>query len=251
MDSDHRVSCVLPAYNEAASLGDTVERWAAALGRCTREYEIIVVDDGSEDGTAVVLRALADRYDRLRVVTHGTNLGYGAAIVNGFAHAALPLVFFTDADGQYEPDDIRLLLNAIPSADLAVGYRRRRADPRLRCMLSRGYNFLARRLLGLTLRDLNCAFKLMRRETADRLRPESTGFSVNAELVANAQSAGMRIVEIPVRHQPRHAGRSTVRPFHVVLSLYGLARLRLRRRAVSVRQRGVDACSGTSESAFQ
>jgi glycosyltransferase involved in cell wall biosynthesis len=251
--SDDRVSCVLPAYNEAASLDDTVARWATALERCTREYEIIVVDDGSDDDTARVLRALAKRYDRLRIVTHRTNLGYGAAIRNGFAQATLPLLFFTDADGQYEPDDIRLLLDAIPSADLAVGYRRRRADPRVRCIVSRGYNLVARRLLGVTLRDLNCAFKLMRRETVERLRLESTDFCINAEMAANARSARMQIVEIPVRHRPRHAGRSTVRPFHVVASLYGLARLRLRRRVVSLPQRGVEARQreGTSVSAFQ
>jgi dolichol-phosphate mannosyltransferase len=231
----HRVSCVLPAYNEAASLDDTVARWAAALESCTAEYEVIVVDDGSEDATAAVLRHLARRHDRLRVLTHGANRGYGAAIRNGFAHAAFPLVVFSDADGQYEPDDLRLLLTAIRSADIAVGYRVERADSRIRRIMSSGYNALTRQLMGVTLRDLNCAFKLMGRDTFARLGVESTGFMFNAELVANAERASLRIAEVPVRHRPRRAGRSTVRPFHVAASLCSLVRLRLRRRLVAPR----------------
>jgi glycosyltransferase involved in cell wall biosynthesis len=238
-----RVSCVLPAYNEAGCLDDTVARWAAALERCTADYEIIVVDDGSEDATAGVLRALAVRHDRLRVLTHGTNRGYGVAITNGFAHAVFPLVLFSDADGQYEPDDVRLLLTAIRSADIAVGYRVKRADSMIRRIMSRGYNALTRWVIGVPLRDLNCAFKLMGRDTVGRLGVEATGFLINAELVASAQRANLRIVEVPVRHRPRRAGRSKVRPFHIAASLYGLARMRLRRRVVLPRRLALDPWS--------
>ena len=225
----HRVSCVLPALNEAESLPATVAEWAAALARCTADYEIIVVDDGSTDDTGRVLRELAERHDRLRVVTHARNLGYGTAISNGFAQASFPLLFFTDADGQYEPEDIRLLLEHIDTADVAVGYRVGRADSRLRCALSRGYNFIARTFLGVSLRDFNCAFKLMHRGGFWRLGMESTGFGVNAELAWSARHADMTVVEVPVRHRPRRAGRSTVRPFHVLAAFHGLTRVRSRR----------------------
>jgi glycosyltransferase involved in cell wall biosynthesis len=229
-DVTQRLTCVLPAFNEAESLPASVAEWSAALERCTGEHEIIVVDDGSTDDTPAVLRRLAARYDRLRIVTHPRNLGYGAALANGFAQASFPLLFFTDADGQYEPEDIHLLLERIGEADIVVGYRVGRADSRLRCALSRGYNFLARAFLGVSLRDFNCAFKLMLRDGVQRLGMESTGFGVNAELAWSAGAAGMTIAEVPVRHRPRRAGRSTVRPIHVLAAVYGLARVRTRRR---------------------
>ena len=228
-----RVSCVLPARNEAGNLARTVEEWAVALPTFTREYEIIVVDDGSTDGTAALLRDLAARYERLRVVAHRENVGYGAAIASGFAHARFPLLFFTDADGQYDPYDLRPFLERVRTADIVVGYRLRRADPGIRRVLSGGYNVLVRRVIGVSLRDVNCAFKLMHRDTFERLEIEATGFVFNAELAASAQSAGMTIVEVPVRHRPRYAGRSSVRAFHVVSSLYGLGQLRAHRRRVA------------------
>ena len=222
----HRLSCVLPAYNEADNLPKTVFAWTAALERQTLDHEVIVVDDGSTDHTASVLRDLSGRWSRLRVISHGTNLGYGAAIANGFAQAAFPLLFFTDADGQYEPDDIRFLLDRIDAADMVVGYRVRRADAPFRLLLSRGYNLLTRRVVGISLCDINCAFKLMHHDTFRRLGIESTGFSVNAELALRAQQARMAVVEVPIRHRPRQAGRSTVRPVHVLRGLRDLARLR-------------------------
>lgn len=231
----HGLSCVLPAYNEVENLADTVAEWSVALARCTADYEIIVVDDGSTDGTPELLRQLAARHDRLRIIRQPRNLGYGAAIVAGFEQAAFPLLFFTDADGQYEPEDIRSLLAHIDSADVVVGYRLHRADVQARSLLSRGYNFLARTVLGISLRDLNCAFKLMHRDAFRRLALRSTGFGVNAELASSARHAGMTVVEVGVRHRPRRAGRSTVRPVHVLAALAGLARIRARRRSADPR----------------
>src|SRR5689334_17674111 len=121
-----RVSCVLPARNEAESLAETVREWAAALERCTGAYEIIVVDDGSTDDTAAVLDGLCRRYPTVRVVRHVRNLGYGTAITHGFQEAAFPLLFFTDADGQYDPHDFTRLLAHADAADVIVGYRVRR-----------------------------------------------------------------------------------------------------------------------------
>jgi dolichol-phosphate mannosyltransferase len=221
-----RLSCVLPAYNEADNLPQTVAAWASALPRHTRDHEIIVVDDGSTDRTASVLRDLSARHARVRVLTHGTNLGYGAAIANGFAQAAFPLLFFTDSDGQYEPDDVRLLLERIDAADMVVGYRVRRADTAFRRLLSGGYNLLTRRLVGISLRDVNCAFKLMHEETFRRLGIATSGFGINAELLVRARRARMVVVEVPIRHRARQAGQSTVRPIHVLRGLQELARLR-------------------------
>jgi len=229
-DATRRVSCVLPAYNEGECLAFTVTEWAAALARHTGDYEIIVVDDGSTDDTASRLRELRTRHERLRVITHDTNLGYGTAITNGFAAATFPLLFFTDADGQYAPDDLGRLLEHVDMAEVVVGYRLGRSDPGIRHLLSRGYNFLVRRALGVRLRDINCAFKLMHRDVFRKLEIESTGFTINAELALNARVADMRVIEVPVRHRPRLAGRSKVRPVHVLSGLHGLAQLRGRRR---------------------
>jgi glycosyltransferase involved in cell wall biosynthesis len=187
------------------------------------------VDDGSTDATAAVLGELRARHGRLRCVSHDRPLGYGAAIMSGFAQARCPLLFFTDADGQFDPADFPELLARSRDADIAVGYRVRRADTGVRRLVSDGYNALARRIIGVSLRDINCAFKLMHRDTFDRLAIETTGFLFSAELAMNARRAGLTIAEIPIRHRPRYAGRSTVRPRHVLSTLVGLLRLRARR----------------------
>jgi hypothetical protein len=121
-------------------------------------------------------------------------------------------------------------------ADIVVGYRVRRADSGLRRVLSNGYNALARAVIGLPIRDLNCAFKLMPADTFRRLRVTATDFMVNADLLLRARHAGLVVQEVPVRHRPRRAGRSTVRPIHIASALIGLAKLRAGRPTVPVPQ---------------
>jgi len=235
-----RVSCILPVYNEGESLPLTVAEWSEALARCTRDYELIAVDDGSTDDTPRQLRELRARHPRLRVITNERNLGYGAAITNGFTAAEFPILFFTDSDGQYDPADFEAFLAQMERADVVVGYRRGRADAEIRDLLSRGYNLLVRRVLGVRLRDTNCAFKMMHQDVFRNLGIASTGFAINAELALNALAADLVLVELPVSHRPRHAGRSKVRPFHVVRALQGLAWLRRRQRRFTAAVRSPD-----------
>lgn len=235
-DGGWEVTCVLPAYNEAECLEDTIVEWAAALAGCTSAFEIVVVDDGSTDGSAELLRQLRTRVRNLRVITHQTNRGYGAALAVGFAEASFPLACFVDADGQYDPADLAVMLERIADADIVVGYRVRRADSGLRRFLSNGYNGLTRALIGGSIRDLNCAFKLMPADTFRRLGVTATDFMVNAELVLRARHAGLVVTEVPVRHRYRRAGHSKVRPIHIVGALFGLAKLRFGRPTVPLPQ---------------
>jgi glycosyltransferase involved in cell wall biosynthesis len=221
------VSCVLPALNEQANLPRVVEGLSAALGREAGFFEIIVVDDGSRDRTPQVLERLVTRFENLRVLTHTTTRGYGAALRTGFESARLPYVIFTDADGQFDPGEISLLLGQREHADIVVGYRIGRQDSRLRRLLSWGYNLLVRRLLGVGMTDINCAFKLVRRDVLPALDLRSSDFCVNAELALRAKREGLQVIEVPVSHRARLGGRSSIRFFHIFQTLGALLRLRL------------------------
>src|SRR5262249_17288244 len=133
-----------------------------------------------------------------------------------------------DADGQYDPEDIQLLLERIHDADIVVGYRLQRQDTRLRRFLSRGFNLLVGETFSLSVRDINCAFKLMHRDAMRPLALESSQFCINAELLASAQSTNLTVLEVGVRHRPRLAGRSTVRISNIWQTIQELVRIRRR-----------------------
>ncbi|MBI2807542.1 MAG: glycosyltransferase [Planctomycetes bacterium] len=210
MDDVCELSLILPAYNEEAGIAHAVAEADDALGRLGVSYEVIVVDDGSGDRTAAAVAEAGLSRPRVRLVRHDGNRGYGAALRTGFSAARGQLVAFTDADCQFHLDDLALLLPLTKTHPIAVGYRVDRQDPWLRRFYSRGYNLLARTLLGTTVRDIDCALKVFRREALDKILPDTNGFFVNTEMLTKARQHGMTIAETGVRHRPRERGESKV-----------------------------------------
>jgi glycosyltransferase involved in cell wall biosynthesis len=204
------ITAFFPAYNDAPSLPSLVEKAFATLERCVEDFEIIVVNDGSRDGTADVLGILQQKYGpRLRVITHATNRGYGGALRSGFEAASKDLVFYTDGDGQYDVAELpRLLALMAPDVGFVNGYKLNRSDPLHRKWIGNAYNCFARLLFGISIRDIDCDFRLVRRRQIEQLRLESTSGCVCVELVKKLEMAGMRVEEVGVSHYPRLHGKS-------------------------------------------
>jgi glycosyltransferase involved in cell wall biosynthesis len=210
------VSVVLPAHNEEENLADAVREAIAATEPVSRRQEIVVVDDGSRDGTAALAKALAAKDSRVRLVRHERNRGYGYAIRSGIAAARMEWVLLTDADLQF---DLRQLAEFVPltaEAQLVVGYRANRSDPLIRRLNAAGWNVLVQLLFHLPVRDVDAAFKLIRRDALDGLDLISTGAAIDTELLAKASRSGARIVELPVIHRPRLAGEPSGANLHVI-----------------------------------
>ncbi|HLW66235.1 MAG TPA: glycosyltransferase, partial [Gemmataceae bacterium] len=204
------LSLVIPAYNEEAGIARAVAEADEALQALAGDYEILVVDDGSCDQTFSIAQQQAQHFPKVRVLQHERNRGYGAALRSGFEAARFDRIAFTDADCQFDLRDLDKLVPLAEQAPIVVGYRQNRQDPWRRKFLSRGYNFLARRLLGTRVRDCDCALKVFRRDALAHLLPESANFFVNTEMLARARQQGFGVIEAPVRHRPRERGASKV-----------------------------------------
>jgi glycosyltransferase involved in cell wall biosynthesis len=223
------LSVFFPAYNDALSLPSLVETAFAVLERCVEEYEVIVINDGSQDNTGEVLAALQEQHEpRLRVVTHNVNRGYGGALRSGFEAAKFDYVFYTDGDGQYDVRELPLLLDAAaPRVGLVNGYKLRRSDPWHRILIGRAYNLTARGLFRIHIRDIDCDFRLIRGELLADIGLRSTSGTVCVELVRKLELTGCGVVEVGVSHYPRLHGRSQffrvrslLSTFTQLLSLY-------------------------------
>ena len=221
------ISAVLPAYNEEENIETATTRVAEMLRSLDlRDWEVIVVDDGSVDQTGEIADRLgAIDPSHIRVFHHNPNLGYAAALKNGFTNARHQLIFFTDSDLQFDVREIKNLLPLIESADIVCGFRIYRFDHLTRLVLSWGFNLLVRLTFRINVRDIDCAFKLFRREVFDKVTIESRKFFVNAEVLAKAKYFGFRLAEVGVRHYPRTAGSSTVRASHIFSTLRELAHI--------------------------
>lgn len=227
------LSCFLPAWNESENLVPLLEECAEVLARVADRFEVIVVDDGSTDATADVVRQFAARVPQVRVESHPRNLGYGEALLTGLRASAGDVVFFTDADRQFRIADIGLLIGPLADADLVVGYRLGRKDPWHRRAISATYHQLLRWLFHIRFRDVHCAFKLLSRDVVDEILPlvESRSAFVSTELLVRADLAGARVVEVGVPHHPRVAGTPKgARPSAVVRTMAEMVGMRTRLR---------------------
>jgi len=204
-----RLSVLVPAYNEAASLPALVEAVrAAAAPLAPGAYEILIVDDGSTDGSAALLEQLADRHPELGVLRLGRNYGKSAALAEGFRRCRGEIIVTLDADLQDDPDELPRLvaaLDAAPGWDLVSGWKRERRDPITKTVPSRFWNALVRRVSGLPLHDFNCGFKAYRREVAQSLRLYG---EMHRYLPVLAAWDGFRVTELAVNHRPRAHGKS-------------------------------------------
>jgi len=220
------ISIVLPAHNEVANIRAAVEKGLAVAERLSPRHEVIVVDDGSSDGTSDAVESLARlNYPRVRLVKHAVNLGYGAAIRSGFGHSRYGLIFFTDSDNQFDVSELEYFIPMMSDHDMVTGFRVYRYDTVLRCILSWFYNRLVGVLFRLKVRDVDCAFKVMRREVVQKITIECDNFFVNTEMLARARRWNFRIAEKGVRHYPRTAGETSVRPSDIPRTLATVFRM--------------------------
>ena len=221
------VSAFFPCYNDEATIGAMVEAAATTIDRVGADGEIIVVNDGSSDGSERVLKDLTQTEPRLRVVTHERNRGYGGALLSGFGSATKQWVFYTDGDGQFDPTELELLVErATDDVDVVQGYKLNRADNIVRRAIGRIYQHFVSFAFGLHVRDTDCDFRLMRRSMLDRVRLEKTTGVICVELVRTLQDAGARFVEVGVHHYPRVHGRSQFfKLSSVARTLWDLAKL--------------------------
>jgi glycosyltransferase involved in cell wall biosynthesis len=227
------LSVFFPSYNDAESLPELLERTFQVIPELTRDCEVLVINDGSTDNTVPVLERLAALYaPHLKIVTHATNRGYGAALRSGFAACTKDLVFYTDGDGQYDVRELKLLWTKMcPGVDLVNGYKLSRGDGWLRGVVGTAYGWLVRRLFHIRIRDVDCDFRLMRRSLLERIHLHSDTGSICVELIKKLQNVSSGIEEVGVHHYPRAHGRSQF--FRIKSILATFYQLLLLYRAIS------------------
>ena len=223
-------SVVIPFYNEEVAIPGVLTEVLEVMDEMGRSYECLCVDDGSSDGSAARIRALADRPGSpVRMIQFAANRGQGAALYRGLREATGEVVITLDGDGQNHPGDIPKLFELLASSDLVCGVRADRKDSWLRRVMSRVANSVRGWLLRDGVHDAGCALKVMRREVVYALIPLKTLYSF---IPAMAAAAGFRIEERPVRHRARQGGKTSygllVFLWRPLVDLIGLAWYRRR-----------------------
>jgi len=224
------LSVIIPAYNEEPNVAQAVRNVARVMQELNSDHEIIVVNDGSRDRTGDIVRELIPSVPNLRLVEHFPNRGYGGSLKAGFAAATKDLIAFTPADNQFDFAEVRVLLDRLtPDVALVSGRRVDRKDSLIRKFNGFGWNLVVRILFGPLIKDIDCGFKVFRREVLLRLHIESNGAMIDTEMLAGLRARGYKMAEVPVTHLPRVAGSPTGANIKVVLRAFrDLFKFRLR-----------------------
>lgn len=224
---DLSLSVFFPCHNEVDNIGQLVERTVALLRPLVREFEVLPVNDGSTDGTQERLDELAERFPEVRAVHHEVNRGYGGAVKTGLYESKKDWIFFTDGDAQFDVGELEGFLPHAGEYDAVVGYRMDRQDPFHRKMFAFCWGTLIRILFGFRVRDLDCAFKLLRRSMFEDYVFKAEGAVITVEMFAVMKRQGAAIHQIGVHHYPRTAGEQSggspkviLRAFKELLLLY-------------------------------
>jgi len=203
------LSVFFPAYNDSGTIASMVIRAVQTASALTPDYEVIVVNDGSSDATPAIIDGLARICSHVRAVHHPRNRGYGGALQTGFRSATKDLIFYTDGDAQYDPSELTVLWERLSAdADMVNGYKISRSDPLHRIVIGRIYHHIVKTLFGLTVRDVDCDFRLMRRTIFERINLEKNSGVICLEMMKKITDAGFRIAEVPVHHYHRAFGKS-------------------------------------------
>lgn len=227
------LSVFFPCYNEEKNMTKLVEQTLEVLGDLVEDYQIIIVNDGSTDRTQEVAEELAFRHKNVEVQNHPTNQGYGAALRTGFKSANRELVFYTDGDNQFDIRELSLLLSVRDKYDIISGYRIKRQDQFIRKLNAGIFNIALLLLFGLRIKDVDCAFKLYKRELFDQIEILSQGALVDAEILIKARKLGYTIGQVGVHHYPRVAGKQTGASLKVILRAFKeILKLRLKIKVI-------------------
>ncbi|UCG57378.1 MAG: glycosyltransferase family 2 protein [Phycisphaerales bacterium] len=210
------ISVFFPCHNEQANVGRVAEQALEVLTQLGGDFEVIIVDDGSSDDTGKIADEIAGRDGRVKVVHHHSNLGYGAALQSGFKAAGKELVFYTDGDGQFDIGEMPPLLDLMNQYDIVSCYRLNRRDSLVRKVNGWCWTRLVSLLFGMKIRDIDCAFKLYKREIFDNIKLSSGGALIDAEILARAKRKGYRITQTGVHHYPRTAGEQSGASLRVI-----------------------------------
>jgi len=222
------ISVFFPCYNDAGTIASMVVLAFKTLSEISGDYEVIVVDDGSTDASKAILEELKSRYnDKFRVITHSKNKGYGGALMAGFENASKEFVFYTDGDAQYDVRELKKLVLLMDNdVDVVNGFKMNRSDPYYRVLIGKFYQVLIKKLFGLKIKDVDCDFRLMRKNIFDKVRLEYNSGVICVEMIRKIQDAGFKFRETGVCHYFRAYGKSQFfnfqRVFKVALDIIDL-----------------------------
>ena len=232
----YSISAFFPVYNDWGTIPSMVLLVNSVLEKFASEYEIILIDDGSRLLTKQVLAQLERKIDKLRIITHDKNRGYGGALKSGFYNAKYDLIFYTDGDAQYNPQELSLLIEKFnDDVDVVNGYKISRSDPVYRKIIGRMYHHITKMLFGFKIRDVDCDFRLIRRTIFDDLKLNYNSGVICVEMIARMTKRGCRFAEVPVHHYYRVSGKSEFFNFkRVFITIKNLIKLWYRVRVRNI-----------------